>query len=103
MRSRGWRAIAQLLFACFETNAPSRKFIGEPELGFRLHGAQYLIITYADRCSFQRYADETGANASGEWYFVTLRELYAVLQIDGRPLKGRWGKADDFYCFDFKL
>lgn len=75
------------MLACFETNAPSRKFIGEPELGFRLHGAQYLIITYADRCSFQRYADETGANASGEWYFVTLRELYAALQIDGRSLE----------------
>ena len=91
------------MLACFETNAPSRKFIGEPELSFRLHGAQYLIITYADRCSFQRYADETGANASGEWYFVTLRELYAALQIDGRSLEELWDEADDFYCFDFEL
>ena len=67
-----------------------------PELGFRLRGAQCLIIAYADRCSFQRCADEAGANASGERYFATLRELY------GAP-EELWGEADDFYCFDFEL
>jgi len=51
---------------------------GEPELSFRLRGAEYMIIAYADRCSFQRCADEAGANASGERYFTTLRELYAT-------------------------
>ena len=103
MRGRGRRARAQLLLACFETNAPSRKFIGEPELGFRLHGAEYMIITYADRCSFQRCADEAGANASGERYFATLRELYAAPQIDGHSLEELWSETDDFYCFDFEL
>ena len=73
---------------------------GEPELGFRLRGAQYLIITYADRCSFQRCADEAGANASGERYFATLQELYAAPQIDGRSLEELWSEADDFYYFD---
>ena len=43
---------------------------GEPELGFCLRGAEYMIIAYADRCSFQRCADEAGANASGERYFA---------------------------------
>ena len=39
---------------------------GEPELSFRLRGSEYMIIAYADRCSFQRCADESSANASGE-------------------------------------
>nr|WP_315010041.1 hypothetical protein [uncultured Campylobacter sp.] len=42
-----------------------------------------MIIAYADRCSFQRCADEAGANASGERYFATLRELYGVPQMTG--------------------
>ena len=75
---------------------------GEPELGFCLRGAEYMIIVYADRCSFQRCADESGANASGERYFATLRELYATSQIDGRSLEELWDEADDFYCFDFE-
>nr|WP_315063480.1 hypothetical protein [uncultured Campylobacter sp.] len=72
---------------------------GEPELGFCLRGALYMIIAYADRCSFQRCADESGANASGERYFATLR---VAPQIDGRSLEELWGEADDFYCFDFE-
>lgn len=82
MRSRGRRAIAQL--------SPARRAI----LDHRL---------YADRCSFQRCADEAGANASGERYFATLQELYAAPQIDGRSLKELWSEADEFYCFDFEL
>ena len=74
----------------------------EPELSFRLRGEEYIIIAYADRCSFQRCADESGANASGERYFATLRELYAAPQIDGRSLEELWDEADDFYCFDFE-
>ena len=75
---------------------------GEPELGFCLRGALYMIIAYADRCSFQRCADESGANASGERYFATLQELYVAPQIDGRSLEELWDEADDFYCFDFE-
>ncbi len=74
----------------------------ESELGFRLRGALYMIIAYAHRCSFQRCSDEPGANASGERYFATLRELYAAPQIDGRSLEELWDEADDFYCFDFE-
>ena len=76
---------------------------GEPELSFRLRGAEYMIIAYADRCPFQRCADEAGANASGERYFATLRELYTAPQIDACSLKELWSEADDFYCFDFEL
>ena len=76
---------------------------GEPELSFCLRGAEYMIIAYADRCSFQRCADEAGANASGERYFATLRELYAAPQIDGCSLEELWSEVDDFYCFDFEL
>ena len=75
---------------------------GEPELSFRLCGAEYMIIAYADRCSFQRCADETGANASGERFFATLQELYAAPQIDGHSLEELWGEADDFYCPNFE-
>ena len=75
---------------------------GEPELGFCLRGALYMIIAYADRCSFQRCADESGANASGERYFATLQELYVAPQIDGRSLEELWDEADDFYYFDFE-
>ena len=75
----------------------------EPELSFRLRGEEYIIIAYADRCSFQRCADETGANASGERYFATLRELYVAPQINGRSLEELWSETDDFYCFDFEL
>ena len=73
-----------------------------PNLAFGLRGALYMIIAYADRCSFQRCADESGANASGERYFATLRELYAAPQIDGCSLEELWDEADDFYCFDFE-
>ena len=73
-----------------------------PNLAFGLRGALYRIIAYADRYSFQRCADESGANASGERYFATLRELYAAPQIDGCSLEELWDEADDFYCFDFE-
>ena len=73
-----------------------------PNLAFGLRGALYIIIAYADRYSFQRCADESGANASGERYFATLRELYAAPQIDGCSLEELWDEADDFYCFDFE-
>ena len=96
MPKYSFETIEQMLLKCVAEG-------GEPELSFRLRGAQYLIIAYANRCSFQRYADETGANASGEWYFVTLRELYGAPQIDGLSLKELWSETDDFYCFDFEL
>ena len=51
---------------------------------------------------FKRCSDESGANASGERYFATLRELYAAPQIDGQSLKELWGEADDFYCPNFE-
>mgnify|MGYP000967205947 CR=1 FL=1 len=96
MPKYAFETIEQMLLKCVLEG-------GEPELGFCLRGAQYLIIAYADRCSFQRCADEAGANASGERYFATLRELYGAPQIDGRSLKELWGETDEFYCFDFEL
>ena len=95
MSKYSFETIEQMLLKCVAEG-------GEPELGFRLRGAEYMIIAYADRCSFQRCADEAGANASGERYFATLRELYAAPQIDGLSLKELWSEADDFYCFDFE-
>ena len=96
MPKYSFETIEQMLLKCVAEGS-------EPELGFRLRGAQYLIIAYADRCSFQRCADEAGANASGERYLATLRELYAAPQIDGLSLKELLSEADDFYCFDFEL
>ena len=86
MLKYSFKTIEQMLLKCVTGG-------GEPELGFRLRGKKYMIA-YADRCSFQRCADETGANASGE--------LYAAPQIDGRSLEELWSEADDFYCFDFE-
>ena len=96
MSKYSFETIEQMLLKCVAEG-------GEPELGFRLRGAQYLIISYADRCSFQRCADEACANASGERYFATLQELYATPQIDGRSLEELWDKADEFYCPNFEL
>ena len=66
-----FETIEQMLLKCVSKG-------GEPELSFRLRGAEYMIIAYAHRCSFQRCADESGANASGERYFATLQKLYAA-------------------------
>lgn len=96
MSKCSFKTIEQMLLKCVAQG-------GEPELSFRLRGAEYMIIAYADRCSFQRCADETGANASGERYFATLQELYAAPQIDGRSLEELWSETDYFYCFDFEL
>ena len=96
MSKYSFQTIEQMLLKCTLES-------GEPELGFLLRGEEYMIIAYADRCSFKRCADEAGANASGERYFATLRELYAAPQIDGRSLKELWSEADEFYCFDFEL
>ena len=76
MSDYSFETIEQMLLKCVLKG-------GEPELSFRLRGAEYMIIAYADRCSFQRCADEAGANASGERYFATLRELYGVPQMTG--------------------
>ena len=59
MPKYSFETIEQMLLKCVAEGS-------EPELGFRLRGAEYMIIAYADRCSFQRCADETGANASGD-------------------------------------
>ena len=91
-----FKTIEQMLLKCVLEG-------GEPELGFRLRGEEYMIIAYADRCSFQRCADESGANARGERYFATLQELYAAPQIDGCSLEELWGEVNDFNCFDFEL
>ena len=90
-----FQTIEQMLLKCVSKG-------GEPELSFRLCGEEYMIIAYAHRCSFQRCADESGANASGERYFTTLRELYAAPQIDGRSLEELWDEADEFYCPNFE-
>ncbi len=75
MPKYSFETIEQMLLKCVAQGV-------EPELSFRLRGVEYMIIAYADRCSFQRCADESGANASGERYFATLRKLYAAPQID---------------------
>jgi len=95
MSKYSFQTIEQMLLKCVARGR-------EPELSFRLRGEEYMIIAYAHRCSFQRCADESGANASGERYFATLQELYAAPQIDGRSLEELWSEADDFYCFDFE-
>ena len=95
MPKYSFKTIEQMLLKCVVQG-------GEPEFGFRLRGEKYMIIAYADRCSFQRCSDESGANVSGERYFTALRELYAAPQIDGRSLKELWGEADEFYCPNFE-
>ena len=49
-----FETIEQMLLKCVAQG-------GEPELGFRLRGEEYMIIAYGHRCLFQRCADETGA------------------------------------------
>lgn len=85
-----FETIEQMLLKCVAQG-------GEPELSLCLRGEEYMIIAYAHRCSLQRCADESGANASGERYFATLQELYAAPQIDGRSLEELWDEADDYF------
>ena len=68
MPKYSFETIEQMLLKCVAEG-------GEPELGFRLRGAQYMIIAYADHCSFQRCADEAGANASGAVFRHVARAL----------------------------
>ena len=96
MSDYSFETIEQMLLKCVAEG-------GEPELGFHLRGAEYMIIAYADRCSFQRCTDEAGANASGERYFATPWELYGAPQIGGHSLSELWSEADELYCFDFEL
>ncbi|MFC2345334.1 hypothetical protein [Campylobacter sp.] len=95
MPKYSFKTIEQMLLKCVAQG-------GEPELSFHLRGEEYMIIAYAGRCSFQRCSDELGANASGERYFTTLRELYATPQIGGRSLEELWDEADEFYCPNFE-
>nr|WP_314563358.1 hypothetical protein [uncultured Campylobacter sp.] len=46
MPKYSFETIEQMLLKCVLEG-------GEPELGFRLRGEEYMIIAYADRCSFQ--------------------------------------------------
>ena len=73
----------------------------EPELSLFLFEKEYMIIHYADHCSFQRCGGKEVC--SGETNYSTLDELYNTITIDDILLARDWGKIKEFYCFEFQL
>ena len=70
----------------------------EPELSLFMYGKEYMIIGFADRCSFQRCGAEDG---SGEIFYNNIDELYNSVTVDNILLKRDWGDITNFECFDF--
>jgi len=76
-------------------------FESELRLYFHDNPNEYMIIIYNDHCSFQRCG--TLKEASGEYNYETLDELYKARQIDGIVLERDWRKVKDLECIDFDI
>lgn len=71
----------------------------EPELSLFMYSREYMIIGYADRCSFQR----CGTNDwSEEFFYNNLDELYNSITVDNILLKRDWKDITDFACVDYE-
>ena len=66
----------------------------EPEirLQFSDRTAEYMIIVYGEKCTFQRCGYKDG---SGEVWYRSLDELYESETVDGILLKRDWGKITE--------
>lgn len=75
----------------------------ESELRLCFHDTpnEYMIIIYNDHCSFQRCC--APEEASGEYNFESLDELYKAQQIDGIVLERDWEKVRDLECTNFDI
>ena len=60
-----------------------------------------MIIIYDDHCSFQRYGNPK--EASGEYNYKSLDELYNAQQVDGIVLERDWEKIKELQCTDFDI
>lgn len=60
-----------------------------------------MVIIYDDHCSFQRCSNPS--EASGEYNFESLDELYKAQQIDDIFLERDWGHIKDLECIDFDI
>ncbi|MDE6030892.1 MAG: hypothetical protein K2G32_04655 [Oscillospiraceae bacterium] len=73
----------------------------EPEVWLIINGAEYMIIGFDGKCSFQRCgARGTG---SGEFYYKSLDELYETETVDGIVLKRDWNKITEIYSYDLDI
>jgi hypothetical protein len=72
---------------------------GEPEfrIYFSDHNAEYMMIRYAGRVTFQRCG---AANGSGEMTFGSLDSLLAAETIDELCLGRDWNKITDIIMDD---
>lgn len=73
----------------------------ELELIFADKPYAYMIIIYQGHCSFQRCGNIK--EASGEYRYSTLDELYKAQQIDDIILEKDWNQIIDIYCIDFDI
>lgn len=76
-------------------------FESELRLYFHDHPNEYMIIIYDDHCSFQRCG--APEEASGEYNFESLDEMYKAQQIDNIVLERDWEKVRDLECIDFDI
>lgn len=76
-------------------------FESELRLYFHDHPNEYMIIIYDDHCSFQRCGRPE--EASGEYNYESLEELYKAQQIDDIVLERDWEKVRDLECIDFDI
>lgn len=76
-------------------------FESELRLCFRDNPNEYMIIIYDDHCSFQRCGNPK--EASGEYNYESLDELYNAQQVDGIVLERDWGKIKELQCTDFDI
>ena len=69
----------------------------EPEilLQFSDRTAEYMIIVYREKCTFQRCGFKDG---SGEVWYRSLDELYETETVDGILLRRDWNKITEIWC-----
>lgn len=75
---------------------------GEPEIciTFSDKEAEYMIIAFKEKCSFQRCGSHNG---SGGFFYGSLDGLYEAETVDGIILKRDWDKITEIWSDDFEL
>ena len=70
----------------------------EPELRLWINGHEYIIILYADFCTFGRCGGDMAVVE-----FKSLDDLYNSLVLDNIVLKRDWENIEKVECFEFNF
>ena len=63
--------------------------------------SELRLCFHDNHCSFQRCGNPK--EASGEYNYESLDELYKAQQVDGIVLERDWGKIKELQCTDFDI